>query len=83
MGRTLLAITALALIAASCSPGPLPEIPPRHPDYKADWFPTRSENRLPSGQRQVHNFPVLDLGLQPEIPRDKWELKIHGHVERR
>ena len=41
----------------------------------------RSENRLPPGQRQVHNFPVLDLGLQPEIPREKWELKIHGHVE--
>jgi len=41
----------------------------------------RSANRLPPGQRQVHNFPVLDLGIQPEIPLDKWELKIHGHVE--
>ena len=47
MARTLLAIAALALIAASCGPGPLPEIPPRHPDYKADWFPTQSEDRLP------------------------------------
>ena len=41
----------------------------------------RSENRLPPGQRQVTNFPVLDLGIQPEIPLDKWELKIHGQVE--
>jgi hypothetical protein len=24
----------------------------------------RSEDRLPPGQRQVHNFPILDLGAQ-------------------
>jgi DMSO/TMAO reductase YedYZ molybdopterin-dependent catalytic subunit len=24
---------------------------------------------------------VLDLGLQPEIPLDQWELKLHGLVE--
>jgi DMSO/TMAO reductase YedYZ molybdopterin-dependent catalytic subunit len=36
----------------------------------------RSENRLPPGQRQVHNFPVLDLGVRPEVPLDKWELNI-------
>ena len=41
----------------------------------------RSSARLPPGQRQVHNFPVLDLGLRPEIPLEEWELKIHGHVE--
>jgi DMSO/TMAO reductase YedYZ molybdopterin-dependent catalytic subunit len=41
----------------------------------------RSENRLPPGQRQVTNWPVLDLGLQPEVPLSKWELRIHGHVE--
>lgn len=41
----------------------------------------RSTDRLPPGQREVHNFPVLDLGLQPAIPLDKWELKIHGRVE--
>jgi DMSO/TMAO reductase YedYZ molybdopterin-dependent catalytic subunit len=41
----------------------------------------RSENRLPPGQREVHNFPVLDLGVHPEIPLDQWELKIHGKVE--
>ena len=41
----------------------------------------RSTNRLPPGQREVHNFPVLDLGIRPEVPLDKWELKIGGHVE--
>ena len=41
----------------------------------------RSHDRLPPGQRQVHNFPVLDLGVQPAVPLDKWELKIHGQVE--
>lgn len=41
----------------------------------------RSENRLPPGQRQVANFPVLDLGIQPDVPLEKWELKIHGQVE--
>lgn len=41
----------------------------------------RSNDRLPPGQRQVHNWPVLDLGLHPEIPLDQWKLKIHGTVE--
>jgi DMSO/TMAO reductase YedYZ molybdopterin-dependent catalytic subunit len=42
---------------------------------------TRSVNRLPPGQRQVTNFPVLDLGIRPEVILDQWELKIHGLVE--
>jgi DMSO/TMAO reductase YedYZ molybdopterin-dependent catalytic subunit len=41
----------------------------------------RSTGRLPPGQRQVHNWPVLDLGVQPAVPLDQWELKIHGLVE--
>jgi DMSO/TMAO reductase YedYZ molybdopterin-dependent catalytic subunit len=41
----------------------------------------RSENRLPPGQRQVTDFPVLDLGIQPEIPLDTWSLRLHGKVE--
>lgn len=41
----------------------------------------KSTDRLPPGQHQVHNFPTLDLGIQPEIPLEKWELKIHGLVE--
>ena len=41
----------------------------------------RSQTRLPPGQRQVQNFPVLDLGIQPEVALDQWALKIHGKVE--
>jgi DMSO/TMAO reductase YedYZ molybdopterin-dependent catalytic subunit len=41
---------------------------------------TRSTGRLPPGQHQVRNFPVLDLGLRPDVPLDQWELKIHGLV---
>jgi len=41
----------------------------------------RSHDRLPPGQKLVHNWPVLDLGVHPEVSLDKWELKIHGHVE--
>ena len=41
----------------------------------------RSLERLPPGQRLVNNFPVLDLGIRPDVTLDKWELKIHGAVE--
>jgi len=41
----------------------------------------RSENRLPPGQREVQNFPVLDLGIRPDVPLDKWVLEVHGLVE--
>src|ERR1051325_393762 len=40
-----------------------------------------STDRLPPGQHEVRNFPVLDLGVRPEVPLDKWELHIHGKVE--
>jgi len=43
--------------------------------------PTRSADRLPPGQKLVHSFPVLDLGIHPDIPLDKWQLKLHGQVE--
>lgn len=39
----------------------------------------RSE-RLPPGQRLVQNWPVLDLGVQPDVPRDSWRLTIDGLV---
>lgn len=41
----------------------------------------RGADRLPPGQRQVHNFPVLDLGVKPGVKPADWRLKIHGHVE--
>lgn len=41
----------------------------------------RSTDRLPPGQRRVDNWPVLDLGVQPAIPKDKWIFVIDGLVE--
>jgi DMSO/TMAO reductase YedYZ molybdopterin-dependent catalytic subunit len=41
----------------------------------------RSTNRLPPGQRQVQNFPILDLGIRPEVPLNEWKLTVHGKVE--
>jgi DMSO/TMAO reductase YedYZ molybdopterin-dependent catalytic subunit len=41
----------------------------------------RGTDRLPPGQRLVTNFPTLDLGIQPEVTLDQWELVIHGKVE--
>ena len=41
-----------------------------------------SRNRLPPGQHEVKEWPVLDLGVQPEIPLDQWSLKIEGLVEK-
>ena len=40
-----------------------------------------NSGRLPAGQHEVSNFPVLDLGVHPEIPLDEWSLKIDGEVE--
>ena len=37
--------------------------------------------RLPPGQRLVTNWPVLDLGIQPDVPRADWRLTIGGLVD--
>lgn len=37
--------------------------------------------RLPPGQREVRNWPVLDLGVQPDVPTDAWTLAVDGLVE--
>ena len=42
---------------------------------------TPSPDRLPPGQRLTTGFPILDLGVQPEIPLDKWTLTLDGAVE--
>src|SRR5215510_10153302 len=34
--------------------------------------------KLPIGQRQVNNWPVLDLGDEPEIPVAEWRLEVAG-----
>jgi len=36
--------------------------------------------RLPPGQRLVRDWPVLDLGVQPNILLDKWQLTVGGMV---
>ena len=38
-------------------------------------------NRLPPGQKEVKNWPVLDLGIQPHIRPQDWRLQISGLVE--
>lgn len=47
----------------------------------ADEAPPPSQGRLPPGQRKVENWPVLDLGVQPDIPREKWIFTVDGLVE--
>lgn len=38
------------------------------------------EDRLPPGQHLVKDWPVLDLGLQPEVPLNAWTLDVDGLV---
>lgn len=38
--------------------------------------------RLPPGQHLVKDWPVLDLGRQPAIPRERWRLDVFGAVDR-
>src|SRR5216117_2302206 len=37
--------------------------------------------KLPVGQHQVKNWPVLDLGEQPDISLGEWKLEVGGLVE--
>src|SRR5205085_3693833 len=39
-----------------------------------------SRDRLPPGQKLTDGFPVLDLGVQPEILLRDWRLKLDGLV---
>lgn len=38
-------------------------------------------NRLPPGQKEVTNWPVLDLGIQPHVRPQDFRLEIGGLVE--
>ncbi len=42
-----------------------------------------ARQRLPPGQREVKNWPVLDLGIQPDIAPERWRLDVDGLVENR
>src|SRR6202048_1675126 len=37
--------------------------------------------RLPPGQHLTRDWPVLDLGLTPQISRERWRLDVYGAVE--
>ena len=37
--------------------------------------------RLPVGQHEVKNWPVLDLGEQPDVPTAAWNLEVGGLVD--
>lgn len=41
--------------------------------------PTRQkDNRLPPGQYETKDFPVLSLGPTPQVSKDKWKLEVFG-----
>ena len=40
------------------------------------------QERLPPGQRLVTTWPVLDLGVQPDIAPQAWQLEIVGAVNK-
>src|SRR5687767_6768589 len=37
--------------------------------------------KLPVGQHEVKNWPVLDLGEQPEVDLNTWKLEVGGLVD--
>ena len=37
--------------------------------------------QLPVGQHEVKNWPVLDLGEQPDVSTSQWKLEVGGLVE--
>ena len=41
----------------------------------------RSTDRLPPGQHLTQGFPILDLGIKPEIALADWRLEVGGLVE--
>src|SRR5437870_13820176 len=38
------------------------------------------EARLPPGQHLTSDWPTLDLGLTPNISRERWRLDVYGPV---
>lgn len=43
---------------------------------------TAERRRLPPGQRQVSDWPVLDLGIVPNLGLEDWKFSVGGMVER-
>jgi DMSO/TMAO reductase YedYZ molybdopterin-dependent catalytic subunit len=49
---------------------------------KGEGAPNRhGRPKLPVGQHEVKNWPVLDLGEQPDVSSDAWKLEVGGLVE--
>jgi len=40
-----------------------------------------ARERLPPGQTLVKDWPVLDLGVQPDVSMERWRLRLEGLVE--
>ena len=40
-----------------------------------------ASQRLPPGQREVKNWPVLDIGIHPMLPATRWRLDVNGLVD--
>ena len=38
-------------------------------------------DRLPPGQHKVNGWPILDLGVHPDLPLEQWTLTVSGLVE--
>ena len=52
------------------------EVPMGEGELNRDGMP-----KTPPGQRVTKNWPVLDLGVQPELPLDMWSLTVSGLVK--
>jgi DMSO/TMAO reductase YedYZ molybdopterin-dependent catalytic subunit len=37
--------------------------------------------RVPAGQTEVKNFPILDIGILPDVNKNNWNLRVYGLVE--
>lgn len=40
-----------------------------------------THDRLPPGQTLVKDWPLLDLGVQPDVRPDRWRLRVEGLVQ--
>ena len=49
----------------------------------ADRTSARDRDRLPPGQRLISDWPVLDLGAEPDVTAQKFRLDIVGAIENR
>src|SRR5215510_231608 len=53
----------------------------RHPPQGTGAPNRHGMPKLPIGQHEVKNWPVLDLGEQPAITTEAWRLEVGGLVE--